>query len=141
MEYKETYEATRKLFTEIKAGKFKAYTSNYAYGELLEAPQPKRDKMLDLIKEYGIIQLKDTDEIDALALEYIKKEIIPQGSMLDAQHIACASINDIECIISVNFRHINRQKTKEFIPVINKYNDYNGGVTINTPMEVIDYDK
>jgi len=70
--------------------------------------------------------------------EYIDKGVIPPNSLLDAQHIACASINEIVHIISVNFSHINRVKTKELVPAINKVNGYKGDITINTPMEIID---
>ena len=137
-EYKNEHEASRQLFTEIKAGKFDAYTSKYTYDELSDAPEPKRSNMLDLIDEYKIKVLGDTDEILALAKDYIAKGVIPKSSVYDARHIACASINGIEHIISLNFSHINRLKTKEQVPAVNKLNGYNGEITINTPMEIIE---
>ncbi|GMO42216.1 MAG: hypothetical protein Pg6C_03600 [Treponemataceae bacterium] len=46
---------TLKLFEEIKAGNFKAYTSEYVQNELNgERHEEKREKMLKLITEYNI---------------------------------------------------------------------------------------
>ena len=127
-----------KLFNEIKANKFEAYTSAYAIDELLNAPEPKRSKMLALIEDFKITKILATDEADNLAMTYIKEGVLPKNSLLDAQHIACASINNIERIISLNFTHINREKTKGLIPAVNKLQGYNDNVSIYTPMEVVD---
>jgi len=138
IEHGEINKATIQLFAEIKAGKFDAYTSEYAVNELKIASEPKRSKMLALIKEFKIEVLGGSNEILALANDYIAKGVIPKSSVLDARHIATATINQIEHIISVNFSHINRAKTKEFVPLINRTNGYHWEVSINTPMEIIE---
>ena len=66
--------------------------------------------MIDLIAEFGITVLESTEEADALAAIYQKQGILPPGSTVDAQHIAVASINDLDMIISLNFRHIVRKR-------------------------------
>jgi len=137
-EYIDVNPATIQLFAEIKAGKFDAYTSDYTYEELNVSAEPKRSKMLALIDNFKIKILDGSPIISALARDYISKGIIPPASVVDARHIACASINGIERIISVNFSHINRAKTKELVPAINKLNGYSAEITINTPMEIIE---
>ena len=130
--------ATVKLFNEIKEKKFEAYTSSYVVDELLKAQEPRQSAMINLINKYGIILLPKNNETFALANKYIEGNIIPKGSVLDAQHIACASINNINCVISLNFTHINRAKTKELVPYVNKQNGYNSDISIFSPMEVIE---
>lgn len=134
----EIYIATVKLFDEIKKGKFDAYTSPYAVDELKNAPEPKRSQMLGLIDEYKINMLKASIEAEKLADAYIKNGIIPKGSDYDAKHIAVASINKVDYILSLNFRHINRVLTKTLFLAINKINGYNNDITIYSPMEVIE---
>ncbi|MDR1699582.1 MAG: hypothetical protein LBR68_00105, partial [Lachnoclostridium sp.] len=48
---------TVKLFEEIRAGKFEAFTSAYVTDELIKASEPKQSKMLSLIGKYNITVL------------------------------------------------------------------------------------
>ncbi|MCL1817199.1 MAG: hypothetical protein FWG43_06335 [Clostridiales bacterium] len=107
---REAHADTVKLFEEIKKGKYQAFTSVYAVNELQEAPAERAQKMIDLITEFGITILEAAEEADALAATYQEQGIIPPSSTVDAQHIAIATINDMDMILSLNFRHIVRKK-------------------------------
>lgn len=126
-----------KLFEEIRAGKHEAFTSGYAIEEMDVAPEPKRSNMLALITEYGITVLDTTDESDNLAALYISAKVIPERFEYDSAHIAVASINGLDCIVSYNFKHINRVKTKLLTGRINSVHNY-GTVVICTAKEVLD---
>jgi len=128
------------LFEECAAGKFEPYTSSYAIEELDEAPAEKREKMLDLITRYNITVLAATDETDRLAERYVSEGALPQGSLTDASHIAIAAVNGLDMIVSLNFRHIVKEKTIQRTRAINMLLDY-GAVKIKSPMEVIDSEK
>ena len=111
---------TVKLFEEIKAGKYLAFTSAYALQELARAPADKFQKMRQLINEYGVVILDDSDEADKLGLFYQERHVLPMRSTIDAQHIAVATIkNDMDMILSLNFEHIVRKKTLELTGYIN----------------------
>jgi len=128
------------LFEECAAGKFEPYTSDYVVDEIEDAPAEKREKMLALIGRYNITILAATDETHVLAGRYISEGALPQGSILDANHIAAASINELDMIVSLNFRHIVRKKTITLVGAINTLLGYKV-VEINSPMEVIDHEK
>jgi predicted nucleic acid-binding protein len=134
---REAHADTVKLFEEIKAGKYQAFTSIYALEELEEAPSEKAQKMTDLISEYGITILDASEETDSLAATYQEQGIIPPGSTVDAQHIAVAAVNDFDMIISLNFRHIVRKKTETMTGLVNTNLGYKP-VGIHSPMEVVD---
>jgi len=134
---REAHADTVELFEEIKAGLYEAFTSLYAVGELQEAPGNQAKKMIDLIAEFGITVLESTEEADALAAIYQKQGILPPGSTVDAQHIAVASINDLDMIISLNFRHIVRKKTVTMTGFVNASLGYKP-VEIHSPMEVVE---
>jgi hypothetical protein len=125
------------LFEEIRAGKHEAYTSEYAFEELLKAPEPKQGKMISLIDEYGITLLGITDESDGFADLYIAEKIIPERFRLDGAHIAIASINNLDYVLSYNFQHINKAKTKLLTERLNRVHGY-GSVIICTAKEVLD---
>ena len=71
-----------------------------------------------------------------LASEYIKKGIIPLRYEDDAFHIAVASVNNIDAIISWNFKHIVKLKTKKEVLGVNALMGYKE-IEIYSPLEVI----
>lgn len=55
------------------------------------------------------------DEVDHLAQTYIDEKALGKSSENDAYHIALASVNRLDCLISWNFKHIvNFDKIKMF---------------------------
>jgi predicted nucleic acid-binding protein len=132
---------TVKLFEEIRAGKYEAYTSAYVIDELGETKEEsKRSNMLALIGEYNINVLDTSDEAQDLADIYINEGVIPASKRLDSLHISVATVNDLEYIFSFNFQHINRIKTKTMTNLINTREGYKP-ITITVPSEVIEYGK
>jgi hypothetical protein len=109
---REYYDETKVLFAKIANGEMKAYSSEYVIKELEAAPEPKRSAMLELISKYNITVLKTDMQAENLADIYINAEIIPKSHRMDGIHIAITAINKIDCIISFNFKHINKLKTK-----------------------------
>ena len=128
------------LFEECVLGNFVPYTSDYVIGELEKASDEKRDKMIALIKKYDIAMLAATNETDALAMRYISEGALPRGSIVDASHIASATVNALDAIVSLNFRHIVRAKTIKLTGAINILLGYNP-IEIYSPMEVIGDEK
>lgn len=57
----------------------------------------------------------------------------------DALHIACASVNDLDAIISWNFEHIVKLKTKREVVGINVLLGYKE-IGIYSPWEVVKND-
>jgi len=139
-EDRDAHADTVTLFEECSAGKFEPYTSTYTLDELDDAPGEKREKMLALIPQYNVNVLAASEEIVALAKRYIGEGALPQGSQTDARHIAAAAVNDLDKIISLNFRHIVKEKTIKRTGAINTLLGYKV-VEIKTPMEVIDDEK
>ena len=127
-------------FEECAAGKFEPHTSLYVIDELEDAPKEKREKMIALMERYNIKVMTASDETDNLARKYIAEGALPQGSLADASHIAATTINDLDMIISLNFRHIVKDKTIKRTAAINSFLG-NKSIEISTPMEVIDHEK
>jgi hypothetical protein len=129
--------ATVNMFDAIGRGEYEGYTSEYVTYELRNAPEPKQGDMLALIEKYGIISLGTSDEAVRLSDVYAKEGIIPEKYRFDSTHIACATVNGLDCILSFNFRHINKIRTKEMTALVNLREGYRN-VTICTPMEVLE---
>jgi predicted nucleic acid-binding protein len=130
---------TKTLFEKISQKEIEAYSSTYVIEELDKASEPKRSVMLNLIPQYKITVLEIDKKAYDLSETYIEMGIIPQKFRIDGIHIAMAAINNMDCIVSLNFHHINKLKTKMATEIIHRMKGYNSPF-ICTPMEVIEYE-
>jgi len=131
---------TKRLFEMIKLGNVEAYISSAVIEEIDAAPEPKRGQMLELIRRFDIIVLEVEQTAYDLADTYIELGVIPAKYQLDGIHIAMAAVNNLDCIVSLNFHHINRLKTKTATEIIHRMKGLNS-LYICTPMEVTDNDR
>ena len=107
-------EATKQLFDRIENNEFEVYYSDINEAELLLAPQRVKD-IVDRIPDNCIKNIKMDENVEDLAVTYIKEKAIGKASENDAYHIAIASVYRLDCLISWNFKHIvNFDKIKLF---------------------------
>lgn len=76
-----------------------------------------KKKMKDLMEDFEVLEL--TQEVLDLAKKYIEEGIIPQKFENDALHIAIASVNRVEYLLSWNFKHIVKVKTRRMVNLVN----------------------
>ena len=131
---------TVRLFEDIAAGKYEAFTSAYVIDELKMASEKRRIEMLDLITRYGITVLDENDEAVIMAGIYVEEDVIPKKYKTDGIHIAIAAVNGLDMIVSMNLRHIVKCKTIKMTTHINIMNGYRA-VKICSPKEVAGYGK
>ena len=135
---KEFEVATKRLLDRIIAKDFDIYFSKVNMAELSLAPKYIRDiKNLIPTDCYNYLDL--SEEANILAETYINEKVLGQASMNDAYHIAIASVNRLDCLISWNFKHIvNFDKIKKF----NSINLKLGYplIDIRTPLEFFKYE-
>lgn len=125
---------TQKFFRQIKS--FDVFISEVVLREVYRCAEPKQKKLLEVIDHYNIEILDFSVQADQLAEIYIKKGIIPIKYRDDANHIAVASLNNCD-VLSWNFQHIVKVKTKREVSVINLHRGHNS-IDIFTPREVVE---
>lgn len=133
-------EDTMRLFEEIRQGKYAPYTSDFVVEELQQASEPKQSAMVKLITQYSVTVLPDDPETRRLADMYVAEEIIPEKYSTDARHIASTTVNDLDFIVSYNFRHIVKLKTITMTEIVNLRENYRK-IGIYSPTEVVEYDE
>jgi predicted nucleic acid-binding protein len=131
---------TIKLFDAIGAGKYEAYTSTAVLKELRRAPKDKFDEMNALIGRYVKEVFEPNADANRLADVYIEKHIIPPKSRDDGLHIAVATVENMNFVVSCNMGHIDKRKTMIGTGFINLRAGYKN-IGICSSMEVIEYDK
>lgn len=114
---------------------FDIHVSEITIAEIERIPNTTiRAQMRALMTQFRV--LTSTDEIAGLAMEYISKGAIPKSHPEDAYHIAVAVINGIDYLLSWNFKHIVRLKTRQIVGTVNSIKGL-PQITILTPGEML----
>ena len=128
-------EWSKRLIDEFKIGKKTVIISDVTLGELEDAPKHVRELIGTIPEKQKEIVLLD-DEARELSSLYIKEKIVTPKSLLDTRHIAIATINRADILVSWNFKHIvNLAKIRLYNAVNLKYGY--PLLEIRSPMEVI----
>ena len=136
--YLELRAEVRRIFELIKAGVFEPYSSPYTIKEINNEPDMDKQKnMKALITDYGIVILPITEEIERLAALYVQEKAIASAWITDAAHIATATHNGLDFIVSLNFTHIVRPWTIERVRLVNKREKYQT-IGVYKPVEVLE---
>ena len=131
-------DVTRELFRKICNEKIKILYSELTEVELGNAPVPVKNFVESLPKD-SIEYIEITEESMVLADRYIDENVVGKTSRDDCIHIALATINRADVLISWNFKHIvNLKRIHRYNSVNLKY-DY-PTIEIRSPKEMIDYE-
>ena len=100
------------------------------------------EKIRDLVKKIKVEQtefIETTDEAIDLASEYITEKVVGKTSFADCLHIALATINRADFLISWNFKHIVNIERIRGYNSINIKNGYKQ-LEIRSPREFSKYE-
>jgi len=123
-----------RLWWKNELPEYEVVVSAVTVGEIQKTEEPDiRDKLLELIKD--IKALPVTPECEKLADLYIDNKIVKEKFRNDALHIAVASVNRVDILVSWNFGHMVNLKTRTKVNAINLLNDYDE-INIVSPYEL-----
>jgi predicted nucleic acid-binding protein len=126
---------TRLLFEKIKAGKYNVFISDLVKKELEKSPE----KVKNLLEDIKYQSIDVTTEYEDLADEYLKEKVVGKTSRDDCIHIAAATINNIDYLVSWNYKHILRAEKVKGYNSVNMKNGYRQ-LEIHSPREMEVYD-
>jgi len=84
-------EAVTALFEQVRLGILDAATSPVTFEELDRTPEPLKADLLDLLGSVRRLTA-DKDEVERLALAYLRDRVIPEQYTEDAEHVAYATV-------------------------------------------------
>ena len=96
---------SNQLFSEINSGNHTAIISKTTIGELKDA-LPKVSNLIKIIPTEFKEFVTETEETVSLAEHYVKEGVLTEKNKIDAIHIAIATINRVDVIVSWNFKHM-----------------------------------
>lgn len=129
---------TKVLFDRISKGEFKILISRLTDIELNNAPEKVRNLANSLPENY-VEWLDITTESVQLADKYIDEKVVGQTSHSDCIHIAIATLNYADVLVSWNFKHIvNHLRIRGYNAVNFKYG--HKILDIRSPREILAYE-
>jgi predicted nucleic acid-binding protein len=129
---------SRRFFDEVKDGRFAVVVSQRVLDELEGAPEV----VSKLVSEVSAFtqEVDVTDEIVQLRDAYLEAGILGASSLHDAEHIAVASVEQVDLLVSWNFKHIVHFDKIKAYNAINMLKGYRQ-IDIRSPQEVVGYEK
>lgn len=130
---KERMEATIKFWKEVLPY-YKTHVSEITVRELEDTKDERlRKKFRDLIKGFKVLREKKV--IKDLAKAYIEKEIFSEKYIDDALHVAMASCYEISYLVSWNYEHLVKVKTRKLVNSVNILEGFRE-IEIVSPLEL-----
>ena len=123
---------TNEFLESINNREYSILISDIVLTEILNAVEPRRSKLQELLAIYGYEMLYVDNNTKNLANIYIKAGLIPKKETNDAEHIAIATVNRCNLLVSWNFKHMVRAKVIMGVHHINHREGY-GLIDIVSP--------
>ena len=121
-------------FWENVSHNYKVYISEVTVKELEDTRnETLRKKFKGLIKSFKV--LKINKGVRDLANAYIGRGVFPEKYLNDALHVAVASFYEISYVISWNFEHLVKVKTRKSVNLVNILEGYKE-IEIISPQEL-----
>lgn len=127
------------LFDRFRAGLDILVLSDLTLAELGGAPPPVRE-VLQTIPRGTLEEVTFDEEAAELANEYLASGVIGAPHLEDARHIATATVQRVDILVSWNFKHIVNLDRIRGYNSINLRLGYNL-LEIRSPQEVLRYEE
>ena len=130
---KERQKETIKFWDEILP-QYEVYISEITIEELASTKEEiLRENQRKLTKSFKI--LKVNKEINKLAMKYVEHKIFPERYIDDALHVAIASFYGISFLVSWNFEHLVKVRTRRCVNSVNTLEGFKE-IEIVAPLEL-----
>ena len=110
--------------------------SNVVIAEVSKANDIRRKELSSFIEKHKPLLIYTNEEAILLADLYIKEKLIPERFRDDAIHIATATVNHCDFLVSWNFKHIVKASTIKGVHGINFKEGY-GIIEIVSPNQFL----
>ncbi len=114
-----------------------AHISDVVLQEIAHAPEDRKQLLGALLETAQPIRLQLGDEAAALAEAYIQHGVLRSGHLLDAHHVAIATVAKIDAVVSWNYKHLVNRRRRLAFNGVNAIMGY-ASIDIVSPPEVFD---
>lgn len=125
-----------RLLKSIKDELYEGFVSPLTIEEILKAPKEITEQLTDRISDARLIILEESEESLELANAYVNSGSIPDKFRNDARHIAVGVCNEVNYIVSWNYKHMVNISVRRLVNSTNLKMGYSP-IEIISPEEVL----
>ena len=134
----EKKEATLEFFKCVEKGQYQIFIGTTVLEEIRRThDEGKLKQLMGLIDKYQPTVLEITKEVDSLSRKYMAEGVISNKKVGDSRHIAFAVINEMDVLLSWNYRDLANLNKKLKVEAVNFKEGYTKPMEFITPYEVI----
>ncbi|MFA6450611.1 MAG: type II toxin-antitoxin system VapC family toxin [bacterium] len=115
---------TQRFFEEVRSADYELFISELVIAEIQRASLSVSERLMRKIEEFMPETLEITDEIRELTYMYANSNLLPEKAFDDLAHVAVASVNNMDFLVSWNLKHIVKVKTIMGINAVNVFEGY-----------------
>ena len=131
-------DATKSFFEEISQEKFFALGSDLVMEELEQFPEQYKDSIMDVMDRFNLEKvIVDQKEMQELTKLYVKEGIIPKNHINKAQHVAIATIGEVDVLATWDCTLLANEFKFRQIQSVNVREGYIKDLSLRTPEELI----
>jgi len=134
----EIRKATEEFMGQSRKGIFDLFVSDVVMDEIKRAPANLVHSLLGLVAELDPVLLKLDESSLLLSQEFMNSGAVPPSKVDDARHVAIAMVNDLDVLVSWNYKHLVNIKRREIFHHVGAMNGYYKPLQIVSPPEVSD---
>jgi hypothetical protein len=123
------------FFEAVRTGRFTLVVSPTVLAELQRAPEQVR-RILAGLPPHALEMIDFSDDIRLLREAYLSANVLGAEHQADAEHIASASVAEVDFVVSWNFKHIVQFEKIAGYQAVNLLNGYRE-IRIYSPKEVV----
>ncbi len=123
------------FFREVKDGRFILVVSLVTLRELRRSPEQVRQLLRELPSN-SVELLEDSPDVEQLRDAYVQAGVVGSASIDDAEHIAAATVAEVDVVVSWNFKHIVHLDKIRGYEAVNLLQGYRT-IRVHSPKEVI----
>jgi predicted nucleic acid-binding protein len=128
---------TKRFLDQCEAGLFFPFISPVVLREVRRAKPREAERMLDEIHRLEPTVLLATEKSKHLADDYITAGVISAKKRDDALHVAIASSEGLDLLVTWNHRHLASDLKKELFNAVNQLAGRDRKLLIHTPFEAL----
>lgn len=107
--------------------------------EIRQPPAEIQQPILQQLSNVKPVLLPLPAEVDELAQRFLDEGIVPARRFGDARHVACALVNELDLLVSWNYRHIANVRKAEAFNAVAVLARLRAGLAIHSPLEVLQW--
>jgi len=131
-------DATLEFLATARQTKYHLFVSDIVLAEISRASDELAVRLRQLLQEFQPVLLEFDDDMDRLAESFLQHGAVPPSKLEDAQHVAAATISELDVLVSWNYRHLVNVRRRETFHQVSVMNGYYKPLYIVTPPEVDD---